>query len=64
MISTDQYGEARAVTFDCDDVIIKNGVGVNDESSDDFYEISRILCDFRWIQMALENAYACSPPKA
>jgi len=55
--------KARAVTFDCDDVVI-TGVGVNDKSSDDFYEITTSKAesfvtldedDAEFIQMVLQT---------
>jgi len=62
--------KARAVTFDCDDVVIMSVARVNDESSDEsFYEIITSKAeslrtsdedDAEFIQLALENAFTCS----
>ena len=63
--------KARVVTFGLDDVMM---TGVNDEGSDadDFYEITTSEAesfstsdedDAEFIQMALENAFSCSPLK-
>jgi len=63
---------SRTVTFDCDNVVITSGVSVDKESSDNFYTITTSEAesfvtsdedDPEFIQMALENAFTCSPLK-